>query len=76
MKTVKLSISLPKKLAEEIKRISDEKNVSKSFVVKKALDDMMLKKMEEDFKELSKMKFDDLPTEEEWLIIQNECDKC
>lgn len=30
------------------------------------------KQLEEDAKALAKLKFDDLPTEDEWLIIQSE----
>jgi len=75
MKTQKMSISLPQKLVEEIERISEENNTTKSFVIKKALNDMLSNKLENDLKDLSKMKFDDLPSEEDWLIIQNECNK-
>lgn len=70
-----MSVSLPQKLVEEIERISEENSTTKSFVVKKALNDMFSKKLENDLNDLSKMKFDDLPSEEDWLIIQNECDK-
>lgn len=34
-----------------------------------------LKRLEKDLTEIANVKYDDLPTEEEWLIIQNECDK-
>ena len=36
---------------------------------------MFSKKLENDLKDLAKMKFNDLPSEKDWLIIQNECDK-
>ena len=70
-----MSISLPQKLVKEVERVSEENSITKSFVVRKALNDMFSKKLENDLKDLAKMKFDDLPSEKDWLIIQNECDK-
>ncbi|MBL7058819.1 hypothetical protein ISS03_05850 [Patescibacteria group bacterium] len=67
----RISLLLPNYITEEIKKVTREKNVTQSFIIKEALEAWMQKKLEKDTKELSEMDFNDLPKEEEWLSIQS-----
>jgi len=75
MSVEKISLSLPSELLAEIDLHVNNNNISRSAFFKDMSKQWFLKKMEKDLKDLSKMKFDDLPNEDDWLIIQNECDK-
>jgi hypothetical protein len=46
-------------------------NVSRSEIIEMFLKESLEKKLLEDAKVLSSMKFDDLPTEEDWNILQS-----
>ena len=63
--------SLPLFLVEEIKRASKEKDVTQSNIVKEALELWLRKRLKKDVSDLSKIRFDDLPSEEEWESIQS-----
>ncbi len=67
----RMSIILPKRLAEEVKNFSSNNNITQSFVIEKALSKWLKDKLEEDTKELAEMKFDDLPNEDDWSSIQS-----
>lgn len=43
--------------------------VSKSSLIERAIKDLLHSQLEKDAKSLAKMKFDDLPNEDEWLAI-------
>lgn len=70
-KNTRVSAILPTALVDEIKKISNLENITQSSVIKDALEFWLKKRLAEDAKKLSKIKFDDLPTEEEWDIIQS-----
>lgn len=69
-KTTRISALLPTSLIEEVKRVSTMENITQSSIVKKALEFWFEKKLRQDAKALSKIKFDDLPSEDDWNIIQ------
>ena len=68
----RMSIILPSKLVEEVKNFSVNNDVPQSFVIEKALASWLKEKLEKDTKELAKIKFDDLPSEEDWTSIQSD----
>lgn len=53
---------------------SERLGISKSKLVEKALKDFLKKRLEEDAKTLATLHFDDLPSEEEWLMLDQELD--
>ena len=55
-----------------LSKVSQSLGESKSLLVEKALKEFLERQLEKDAKALSKMKFDDLPTEDEWLSIQSD----
>jgi len=66
----RISAFLPTFLLDEVEKFSKKQNLTKSFIIEKALQDWFLKKLNSDVKDLSKMSFDDLPDEENWNLIQ------
>jgi len=70
-KSTRVSVLLPSYLVAEIKKISEKDEVTQSNIVKRALDAWLKKRLTEDAKTLSKMVFDDLPSENEWVGIQS-----
>ncbi|PIR93363.1 hypothetical protein COT99_01170 [Candidatus Falkowbacteria bacterium CG10_big_fil_rev_8_21_14_0_10_43_10] len=70
-KTARISALLPFSLVQEIKKESEIKNITQSHIIKKALELWFRKKLESDAKELAKIDFTDLPSENEWSLIQS-----
>lgn len=70
-KTTRISALLPLNLVEEVKKISIEKNITQSSIIKKALESFIINKLDKDTKKLAKIKFTDLPKEEDWDLIQS-----
>ncbi len=70
-KTARISALLPFSLVEEIKKFSENNNITQSYVIKNALESWLSLKLERDTKVLSKINFDDLPQEDEWQLIQS-----
>ena len=71
MKTTRISALLPTVLVTEIKKMSEKNKTTQSNIIKTALKEWLKKKLDQDTKKLSKMKFDDLPSEDEWDLIQS-----
>ena len=67
----RISVTIIHQLAQILEEMAKERSVSKSSIVESALQDLVEEKMRKDAKKLAKMKFDDLPTEDEWLQIQS-----
>ena len=68
----RISVTIIHQLARMLEEIAETDNVSKSEIVERSLKEMMEDRMAKDAKALAAMTFDDLPSEEDWLIIQNE----
>lgn len=66
----RISAVLPPRLSVELKRAATLKNVPQSRILEEALKLWLEQRLNEETKELSKLRFDDLPTEEDWLAIQ------
>ena len=73
MKTTNKRISalLPSFLIDEVRIVSEREERTQSDVIKSALEDWFNKKLASDARKIAKFKFDDLPTEEEWIKIQS-----
>ncbi|MBT4384952.1 ribbon-helix-helix domain-containing protein [Candidatus Peregrinibacteria bacterium] len=68
----RISITIIPQLDDAMIQISKENGISKSSIMEQAIASFLKAKLVKDAKALSKMKFDDLPTEDEWLTIQND----
>lgn len=68
----RISITIQPTLNLFLSTMSDSLGLSKSEVVEKALKELLKNRLIFEAKELSKMKFDDLPTEDEWLMLAPE----
>lgn len=75
MSVEKISLSLPSDLITEIDFYTKRKNISRSAFFKDLSKKWLLERIKKDAAELSNVKYDDLPSEEEWSVIQNECSK-
>lgn len=70
LKTTRVSALLPASLVREVKRLSQRDSTSQSFIIKNALQYWLGERLKKDTKELSRMIFDDLPSEDEWTLLQ------
>ncbi|MFA6917849.1 MAG: hypothetical protein WC285_03375 [Candidatus Gracilibacteria bacterium] len=70
-KNTRISALLPITLVEEVKKVSISENKTQSGIIKDALENWLKTKLDRDTKSLSKIKFSDLPSEDEWGIIQS-----
>jgi metal-responsive CopG/Arc/MetJ family transcriptional regulator len=68
----RISVTIMPDLARLLEEIAELENVSKSEIVERSLKEMMDDRMAKDARALAAMTFDDLPSEDEWLQIQNE----
>lgn len=67
---VRISITINPKLDNMLQEASQTAGKSKSFLIEEAVKEYLEKKLDRDSKELAKLKFKDLPSEEEWSVIQ------
>ena len=65
----RISVTIIHQLAQILEEMAKEQNVSKSALVESCIKKMADEKLAKDAKKLAKMKFDDLPNEDEWLAI-------
>lgn len=70
--TQKMSISLPKKMVENIEKVSKKENISKSAVLKIAFDVWMKEQIAKDLRRVANLKLDDVP-DKDWERVQWEC---
>lgn len=68
----RISITIIPLVNSMLEKMSKKTGVSKSLLVENAIKDYLAKQLESDVKALSKMKFDDLPGENDWLSIQSD----
>ncbi|MFH1522256.1 MAG: hypothetical protein ABIE43_00375 [Patescibacteria group bacterium] len=69
-KTTRISAILPSSLVEEVKKASFNQDQTQSSIIKNALEFWIKNKLRQDTKELAKISFNDLPSEDEWNLIQ------
>lgn len=70
-KNTRISALLPITLVEEMRKISISENKTQSGIIKDALENWLKSKLDRDTKLLSKINFSDLPSEDEWGVIQS-----
>ena len=68
----RVSALLPAKLMHEVARTATEQSTTKSAIIEEALRLWIQHRLDQDTKALAELTFDDLPTEEEWDVIQSE----
>ncbi len=68
--TTRISALLPSLLVNEVKKVSIKEKITQSSIIKKALAHWLHNRLKSDVRSLSKMDFQDLPSEEEWNLIQ------
>jgi metal-responsive CopG/Arc/MetJ family transcriptional regulator len=66
----RISITIAPMINDMLDKVSKRANISKSLLVEKALKSYLKGQLEADAKALSKLTFDDLPDENEWLNLQ------
>lgn len=67
----RISVTILPVVDSLLSKVSESLGESKSLIVEKALKEFLERQLEKDAKSLAKMKFNDLPTEDEWLSIQS-----
>lgn len=67
----RISIKIKPTLNSLLEKIEKQSGISKSAIVEAAIENYLKKRLYKDSKKLSTLRFDDLPTEEEWLSIQS-----
>lgn len=67
----RISVTIIPSVNNMIDVLSKRLKLSKSAIVEKALKDLLDKQLSEDAKVLATLTADDLPTEDEWLLIQS-----
>ncbi len=70
-RTSRISALLPASLTKELKRVSEKENLTQSFIIQQSLKLWLRERLKKDARELSKIDFDDLPNEDDWLAIQS-----
>ena len=68
---VRISVTIIPSLDNMLTKVSKNSGESKSSLIEHAVSKYLKNKFEKDIKTLSKMDFDDLPSEDEWLSIQS-----
>ena len=68
----RISITIIPMVNVMLEKMSKRTGASKSSLVENALKDYLEKQLEADAKALAKLRFDDLPTDDEWQAIQSE----
>ena len=67
---LRISVTIIPSVNDMLEMLSERTGLSKSALVEKALKDLLNKQLEDDAKILAKLDAEDLPTEDEWLMIQ------
>ncbi len=66
----RISVTIMPEINDLLDFIVSKEKKSKSSIVEMALRIFLEERLEKDAKALSEIKFDDLPTEDDWLLIQ------
>lgn len=66
---VRITVTIMPSLNSLLEETSSKNKISKSELVEKSLKQYFRGRLEDDLKKLSKIKFNDLPSEDEWLQI-------
>ena len=81
MEKVEVSVTLPRMLWEQLLQWAQAEHENETILLTRAIEQFLrqevdklalTKRLERECEELAKMEFDDVGTEGEWLIVQNE----
>ncbi len=81
MENVEVSVTLPRVLWEQLLQWAQTERENETALLTRAIEQFLrqeadklalAKRLERECEELAKMEFDDVGTEDEWLVIQNE----
>jgi hypothetical protein len=67
----RISAILPARLSTELRKTARLEQVPISHILEQALDLWLKQRLDRETKELSKLTFDDLPDETNWLLVQS-----
>jgi metal-responsive CopG/Arc/MetJ family transcriptional regulator len=70
-KRMRISVTILPSLNKLLEEFTKKNGLSKSNLIEQAVKAYFENRLEEDLKKLAGMSFDDLPTENDWLKIQN-----
>ena len=70
----KICITIMKQLEEQLCKLANDEQTTKSALIEKAVSFWLANKLKSDAKKMAKLTFEDLPDEKEWSQIQNEID--
>lgn len=68
----KISITISRKYLDLLEKQAEYLSLPKSQVVENALKEYFLQKLDADTKKIASLQIDDLPSEDEWLLLQSE----
>ncbi|MDP4007662.1 MAG: ribbon-helix-helix protein, CopG family [Candidatus Peregrinibacteria bacterium] len=68
----KISVTILPSINAMLDQLAENMNTSKSSIVEAALRNYIDQRLEQEAKELSKITCDDLPSEDEWLLLGDE----
>jgi predicted transcriptional regulator len=81
MEKVEVSVTLPRMLWERLLQWAQTEHENETTLLTRAIEQFLrqeadklalTKRLERECEELAKMEFDDVGTEDEWLIVQNQ----
>ena len=81
MEKIEVSVILPRMLWEQLLQWAQTEHENETTLLTRAIEQFLqqeadklalTKRLERECEELAKMEFDDVGTEDEWLIVQNE----
>ncbi|MFT7184117.1 MAG: metal-responsive CopG/Arc/MetJ family transcriptional regulator [Oceanicoccus sp.] len=68
----KISVTISSILFRELEESVELTGLNKSSIMELALKSYLASRLVDEAKKIASIKFDDLPSEEDWLILQNE----
>lgn len=68
----KLSVTISASLDQLLTQLAETTGTSKSALVERSLQALVTERLTDDAKKLASLSFNDLPSEDEWLALQNE----
>lgn len=67
---IRISVTILPMVNTMLTKVSKQSGVSKSGLVEEAVKFFLQRQLDKDLKALSRLNFDDLPSEDEWLSVQ------
>lgn len=68
---IRISITILPFINDMLEKVCKQSGASKSSIIEDAVRIFLQKKLDKDSKALARLRFDDLPTEDEWFLIQS-----